>query len=323
MLKNRMIHPTAVIDPKAQIDSDVVVGPYVLIEGSVRISSGTEIQGHAVITGSVVIGKNNRIGYGSVIGSFPQDLSFDPKANSGVEIGDQNVIREHCTIHRGTKENTQTRIGSNNLLMVGAHLGHNVRLGDNVILANNVLLGGYAEIHDRVFVAAGASSISSPGWAAISLLQGISGIGKDVPPFAIAAGKDGIAAINIIGLRRAGYGPALRKEVKEAFTLLYNSGLNTGQAQEEAGRRSWSKEVSLFWDFIATSKRGICPMVRWGEVREATFARRGVVWTNNQPSRVRITASHLALRPFCLIIRKVSFKYGTLMTNPLQSSSSG
>src|ERR1700753_1727179 len=112
-----MIHPTAIIDPKAQIDSDVVVGPYVVIEGSVRISSGTEIQAHAVITGSVGIGKNNRVGYGSVIGAFPQDLSFDPRANSGVEIGDQNVIREHCTIHRGTKEKTLTRIGSKNILL--------------------------------------------------------------------------------------------------------------------------------------------------------------------------------------------------------------
>ena len=267
-----MIHPTAVIDPHAQIESDVTVGPYALIEGPVRISSGTEIQGHAVITGSVVIGKNNRIGYGSVIGAFPQDLSFDPKANSGVEIGDNNVIREHCTIHRGTKESTRTRIGSNNLLMVGAHLGHNVRLGDQVILANNVLLGGYAEIHDRVFVGGGSVVHQFTRMGAVSLMQGISGVGKDVPPFTIATGKDGIAAINTIGLRRAGYGPALRKEVKEAFTLFYNSGLNASQAREESGKRSWSKEVAIFWSFIATSKRGICPMVRWGEVREATFS---------------------------------------------------
>src|SRR5208282_5445613 len=144
-----MIHPTAVVDPSAQIDSDVVVGPYALIEGPVRIGSGTEIQGHAVITGSVRVGKNNRIGYGCVIGSLPQDLSFDPGTNSGVEIGDNNVLREYCTIHRGTKERTQTRMGSNNLLMVGAHMGHNTRLGDSVILANNVLLGGYVEIQDR------------------------------------------------------------------------------------------------------------------------------------------------------------------------------
>jgi UDP-N-acetylglucosamine acyltransferase len=266
-----MIHPTAVIDPNAQIDSEVVVGAYVVIEGRARIASGTEIQSHAVILGSVVFGKNNRIGYGAVIGSNPQDLSFDPKANSGVEIGDNNVIREHCTIHRGTKEGTNTRIGSDNLLMVGAHLGHNVRLGDKVILANNVLLGGYAEIHDRVFVGGGSVVHQFTRMGAISLMQGISGVGKDVPPFAIATGKDGIAAINTIGLRRAGYGPSLRKEVKEAFTLFYSSGFNTSQALEESGKREWSKEVSLFWDFVATSKRGICPMVRWGEVKEATF----------------------------------------------------
>jgi UDP-N-acetylglucosamine acyltransferase len=89
-----MIHPTAVIDPKAELDSDVKVGPYALIEGSVRIGSGTEIQGHAVISGSVRMGKNNRVGYGAVIGSFPQDLSFKPKVSSGVQIGDNNVIRE-------------------------------------------------------------------------------------------------------------------------------------------------------------------------------------------------------------------------------------
>ena len=266
-----MIHPTAVIDPKSQIDSDVVVGPYALIEGPVCISSGTEIQGHADITGPVVIGNNNRIGYGSVIGSYPQDLSFDPKAKSAVEIGNDNVIREHCTIHRGTKEGTVTRIGSNNLLMVGVHLGHNTQLGNHVILANNVLLGGYAEIHDRVFVGGGSVVHQFTRMGSISLLQGISGVGKDVPPFAIAAGKDGIAAINIIGLRRAGYGPSLRKEVKEAYTLFYGSGLNSSQAQQESRQRSWSKEVSLFWDFVAASKRGICPMVRWGDVKEETF----------------------------------------------------
>ena len=116
-----MIHPTAVIDPRALLDADVNIGPYALIEGPVQIASGTEIQGHAVITGSVRIGKNNRIGYGAIIGSFPQDLSFDPKASSGVEIGDNNVIREYCTIHRGRKEGSNTRQGSNNLGMVGAH----------------------------------------------------------------------------------------------------------------------------------------------------------------------------------------------------------
>jgi UDP-N-acetylglucosamine acyltransferase len=262
-----MIHRTAVVDPKAQIDFDVVIGPCALIEGPVQISSGTEIQGHAVITGSVRIGKNNRIGYGAVIGSFPQDLSFDQNASSGVEIGENNVIREYCTIHRGTKEGSNTLVGSNNLLMVGAHLGHNTRIGNHVILANNVLLGGYVEIHDLAFIGGGSVVHQFTRMGASSLLQGLSGIGKDVPPFSIAIGKDGVSTINVVGLRRAGFGPALRKEVKDAFALLYRSGLNSTQALEEAKRRSWSKEISLFWDFVATSKRGICPVVRWKDVR--------------------------------------------------------
>ena len=96
------------------------VGPYALIEGNVRIGSGTDIQGHAVITGQTFIGKNNRVDYGPIIGSFPQDLSFDPRVSSGVEIGDNNVIREYCTIHRGTKDGSNTIVGSNNFFMVGA-----------------------------------------------------------------------------------------------------------------------------------------------------------------------------------------------------------
>lgn len=265
-----MIHRTAVVDPKAQIDSDVVIGPYAIVEGPVRVSSGTEIQGHAVITGSVGIGKDNRIGYGAVIGALPQDLSFDPTASSGVEIGDQNVIREYCTIHRGTKEGSNTLIGSNNFLMVGTHLGHNTRIGNHVILANNVLLAGYAEVHDRVFIGGGSVVHQFTRMGALSLLQGISGVGKDVPPFSIAIGKDGVSTINVVGLRRAGYSPALRKEVKDAFELLYLSGLNSSQALEESKRRSWSNGVSLFWEFVATSKRGICPMVRWKDTRGET-----------------------------------------------------
>ena len=265
-----MIHRTAVVDPKAQLDLDVVVGPYALIEGPVQISSGTEVQGHAVITGSVRIGKNNRIGYGAVIGALPQDLSFDPNASSGVEIGENNVIREYCTIHRGTKEGSLTLVGSNNLLMVGAHLGHNTRLGNDVILANNVLLAGYVEIHDRVFVGGGSVVHQFTRMGAISLLQGLSAIGKDIPPFSIAMGRNAVSGINVIGLRRAGFGPALRKEAKDAFTLFYTNGLNSTQALEEAKKRSWSKEISLFWDFAATSKRGMCSMVRWRDVRSAS-----------------------------------------------------
>ena len=258
-----MIHPTAVIDPKAELDSDMMVGPYALIEGPVVIGAGTEIQAHAVITGSVRMGKNNRIGYRAIIGSFPQDLSFNPRTSSGVEIGDNNVIREYCTVHRGTKEGSNTVVGSNNLLMVGAHLGHNARVADHVILANNVLLAGYAEIHDNVFIGAGSVVHQFTRMGAVSLLLENSGVGKDIPPFSIAIGKNSIAALNVIGLRRAGFGPALRKEIKSALDLLYRSGLNAKQALEEAEKRTWLPETMTFWNFVATTKRGMCPMGRW------------------------------------------------------------
>ena len=257
-----MIHATAVIDPKAELASDVTVGSYTLIEGHVVIGPGTEIHGKAVITGFVRMGANNRVGYGAVIGSFPQDLSFNPSVSSGVEIGDNNVIREYCTIHRGTKEGSNTVVGSNNLLMVGAHLGHNARVADHVILADNVLLAGYAEIYNRVFIGAGSVVHQFTRMGAVSLLQENSGIGKDIPPFSIAIGKNNIAALNVIGLRRAGFNSVLCDEIKSAFDLLYRSGLNTKQALEEAKKGIWLPERMKFWNFVATTKRGICPMER-------------------------------------------------------------
>jgi UDP-N-acetylglucosamine acyltransferase len=267
-----MIHPTAIIDPKAQLDSDVNVGPYALIEGFAQVASGTDIQAHAVITGSVRIGKNNSIGYGAIIGSFPQDLSFKPKLSSGVEIGNDNVIREYCTIHRGTKEGSNTLVGSNNFLMVGSHLGNNVRIADHVILANNALLGGYAEVQDRAFIGGRGVVYQFTRIGMVSLLQGNSAMGKDVPPFSIAVGKNSVAGINVIGLRRAGFGPALRKEVKSAFELLFRSGLNAKQALEEAEKRIWEPQIVAFWNFVATSKRGVCPMGRWKGVKSELAA---------------------------------------------------
>jgi UDP-N-acetylglucosamine acyltransferase len=151
--------------------------------------------------------------------------------------------------------------------MVGAHLGHNVRVADHVILANNVLLAGYAEIHDRVFIGGGSVVHQFTRMGAFSHLLGNSGVGKDIPPFSIAIGKNSIAALNVIGLRQAGFGPALREEMKSAFDLLYRSGLNAKQALEEGEKRTWLPETMTFWNFVATTKRGMCPMGRWNEVK--------------------------------------------------------
>ena len=252
------IHPTAIINPKAKLADDVEIGPYVCIEGPAVIGAGCIIQAHAVLAGSVKLGKNNTIGYGAIIGAPPQDRSFQPKVKSKVVIGNDNNIREYCTIHRGTAEGSATTVGDHNFLMAGTHLGHNVTLGNNIIIANNVLLAGHVQVQDRVFIGGGTACHQYVRMGQIAISQGISALTKDVPPFTIVA-RGLVIGLNVIGLRRAGFTPAQRTEIKSAFKLLYRSGLNTTQALEESKKHKWNKEGRIFFEFVAQAKkRGIC-----------------------------------------------------------------
>ncbi|MBV9490446.1 MAG: acyl-ACP--UDP-N-acetylglucosamine O-acyltransferase [Verrucomicrobia bacterium] len=262
-----MIHPAAFVDPDAQIHPTATIAPYALVEGPVVIGAGTQVQSHAVITGHVTIGTDNVIGYGAVLGGLPQDLSFNPRTVSFVRVGDRNVIREHCTIHRGTKPDSATTVGSGNLLMVGAHLGHNVVVGDNVILANNVLLGGYVTVADRAFLGGGSVVHQFTRIGQIALLQGMTAVSKDIPPFGVAAGRNSVVGLNVVGLKRAGFDPASRHEAKRAFDLLYHGGLNIAQAREQAAQQAWRPEIRTFWEFVAASKRGICGFSAWSRVK--------------------------------------------------------
>jgi UDP-N-acetylglucosamine acyltransferase len=262
-----MIHSTAVIDPGAHLEPDVVIEANVVIDGPVFIGAKTRVQAGAIIVGQVKIGSGNTIGYGCVIGGYPQDLAYRPDTPSGVEIGNDNVLREHCTIHRGTKPDSLTVLGNQSLLMAGAHLGHNSQIGNQVILANNVLLGGYVEIHDKAFLGGGSVVHQHTRLGSMSIMQGASAVGKDVPPFATEAGRNSVVGINVVALRRAGFGPDLRSEVKRAFHILYHEGLNVSQAVARAAEEKWSPEVQPFWDFAKTSKRGVCAFVRWSEVK--------------------------------------------------------
>lgn len=257
-----MVHPTAVIHPEAQLGANVTVGPYAVIEGPARIGDGCVIQAHAVITGHVTMGIENTIGYGAVIGAEPQDLAFRPDVASEVRIGDGNKIREYCTIHRGTSTGSATIVGSHCFLMAGAHLAHNVRLGDRVILANNVLLGGHVIVEDRVFVGGGCVFHQHMRVGQLVICQGASGFGQDIPPFTIAAEINGIAGLNVVGLRRAGFTTAERVEIKEAFNLLYRSGRNVRQALADAAGRTWGPHATAFWEFVGSAgKRGLCALL--------------------------------------------------------------
>jgi UDP-N-acetylglucosamine acyltransferase len=257
------IHPTAIVDPAAKLGTDVEVGPYVVIDGPVGIGERSIIQSHAVIEGGVSIGAGNVIGHGAIIGAPPQDLSSSLDQQTKIDIGDDNIIREHCTIHRGSAEGSATKIGHKNFLMAGAHVGHNCEIGNNVIIANNCLLGGYVRVDNGAFLGGGCVFHQHMHIGRLVIAQGGSAFGKDIPPFVIAAERNYVFGLNVVGLRRAGFSAQDRNEVKSAFKLIYTSGFNIDQALEKAAAMKFSGAAREFLEFVANAKkRGICPLKR-------------------------------------------------------------
>ena len=257
-----MKHPTAVIHPDAIIADDAKIGAYAVIEGAARIGAGCIIQAHAVIGAHVIMGERNEIGHGAIIGGDPQDFAFKKSTQSHVRIGNDNRIRECATIHRGTAEGSATIVGDGCFLMAGAHLGHNVRLGDGVIIANNSMLGGHVIVEDRVFIGGGCVFHQHMRVGRLAICQGASAFSKDIPPFTMAAERNGVVGLNVVGLRRAGFDAEQRAEIKTAFVLLYRSRRNVTQALAAARETSWTAEGRAFWDFVgAAGKRGICDLL--------------------------------------------------------------
>lgn len=249
------IHPTAIVDGAAQIGADVEIGPYSVIGAGAAIGDKCTIQAHVVIEGTVKMGAGNFVGHGAVIGAAPQDLSFDPKTQSSVEIGSGNTIREYCTIHRGSTEGSATVIGDDNFLMVGTHLGHNCTLGNGVVIANDCLLAGHVRIDDRAFIGGGSRFHQGIRMGRLVMAEGR--FTQNLPPF-LGAAKNQVYGMNIVGMRRAGFSGADRDEIKRAFKLLYRSGLNTKQALEKAAESEFGPIGREFFEFVANAgKRGI------------------------------------------------------------------
>ena len=190
-------------------------------------------------------------------------FEFRSQDKSRVRIGARNVIREHATIHRGTTEGSATSMGDDNYLMAGAHLGHNCSIANKVIIANNCLLGGYVQVEDGAFLGGGCVFHQHMRVGRMAIAQGRSAFGKDIPPFVIAAERNYVVGLNVIGLRRAGFSRQDRDEIKAAFKLLYTSGLNVGQAIEKSATMNFGSAAREFFVFVANAKkRGICPFKR-------------------------------------------------------------
>src|SRR5438874_6185363 len=257
------IHPTAIVHPGAQIGNGVEIGAFSVIGPEAIIGDKTMLQSHVVIEGEVAIGASNFIGHGTIIGTSPQDLSFSAERKTRVEIGNENVIREYCTIHRGSAEGSVTKIGDKNFLMAGAHVGHNCEIGNNVIIANNCLLGGHVLVGDGAFLGGACVFHQNMSIGRLAITQGASAFSKDIPPFVIAAERNYVFGLNAVGLRRAGFSATDRDEIKTAFKLVYTSGLNIAQAIEKAATIKFGAAAREFIDFVVhAKKRGICPYHR-------------------------------------------------------------
>ncbi len=258
----KKIHKYACIGENVIIGENVEIGPFTYIDGYVKIGDNTKIGSNVYITGWTDIGKNNEIHTGSVIGNTPQDVKFKNE-KSFVIIGDNNIIREYVTIHRGTGENTKTIIGNNNMLMAYTHVAHNCEIKNNVVIVNQAALAGHVIVYNNAFISAVCQIHQFVRIGSYAMCGASTRISKDVPPFMLVVGQDTakVYGLNVIGLRRGGFSPEEREIIKKAYNILYHSNLNVSQAVkklEEDSELNKNKHVKELIEFIKNSKRGIC-----------------------------------------------------------------
>ncbi len=255
-----MIHSTAIIHPNAKIDPSVEVKAYAVIDEHVSLGANCVVGPHVHLTGHTSIGVGNIFHSGCVIGDAPQDLKYKGEPTR-LRIGDQNVFREHVTVHRSNKLEEDTVVGSKNYLMAGCHVGHNSHLGNEIIIANGAMLGGHVTVEDKVFISGTCMVHQFVRIGTLSLMQGGSGISKDLPPFTIARGVNAICGLNVIGMRRAGFSSEQRLELKKLYHALFRAGKNFKVAIAEAETEFTSGAARTMLSFVSASKRGVCPDV--------------------------------------------------------------
>jgi UDP-N-acetylglucosamine acyltransferase len=253
-----MIHPTAIIESGAVIGKNVTIGPFTFINTDVVIGDNCEIGSHVVLRTGTRLGNECKVLHHAIIGEVPQDLKFGGEVTTA-EIGDRTVIREFATVNRGTKAHGKTLIGSDCLIMAYVHLAHDCIVGNNVVIANASNMAGHVEIQDWVIIGGMVGIHQFVKIGQHSLIGGHYRVIKDVPPYIIAAGEPlKFEGLNHIGLRRRGFSSESIKNLKHAYTLIYNSPYNVSDAIKkilEEGTQS--PEVQNVIAFIKTSERGI------------------------------------------------------------------
>ena len=253
------IHETAIVSPDAELADDVVVDAYAVIDAGATIGAGSWIGSHCVVRGNTTIGERNRIYQFCSVGEDPQDKKYAGE-DTYLVIGNDNTIREYCTLNRGTSQDEGvTRVGDHNWIMAYVHIAHDCVVGNNTIFANNVTLAGHVSVDDYVIWGgfSGAHQFTRVG--AHAFIANNAGVSRDVPPYIMAAGQPAVPrGLNIEGLKRRGFDSDQVRNIKDAFRILYRSGLRLEEAQQQLEERALQQpELGIFAEFLKHSERSI------------------------------------------------------------------
>lgn len=262
------IHPTAIVDPTADIHPSAEIGAYAVVEQNVRIGPETRLYPHAYVSAGTTLGARCQIHPFAVVGHLPQDVKYSGEP-SFTEVGDETVVREHATIHRGTMPGSTTVVGRRCFIMSTGHVGHNCVVGDEVVVANGGLLAGHVQVGNRAFISGNVAIHQFVRVGELTILGGrLTAIGKDAIPF-MHVEMPGPIGPNVVGLRRAGLTAEERQEIRACYRILYRSGLRFPVAIERVAETARTAPGRRLVEFLrAPSKRGFLPLKRRGRPDE-------------------------------------------------------
>ncbi|CAN5584078.1 acyl-ACP--UDP-N-acetylglucosamine O-acyltransferase [soil metagenome] len=252
------IHPTAIVDPRAELGAGTVIGPYCIVSGDVGLGPECWVQHHVTLTGPTRAGARNKFYAYCSIGQQTQDLKYRGEPTY-LEIGDENTFREFCTVNRSTNAEGKTKIGNCGNFLAYSHIGHDCQVGDAVVFSNNATLAGHVQVGDHAVMGGLTAVHQFCRLGRFAITGGCSKIVQDVPPFMIADGNPAeVRGVNLINLERNSVAPESVRLIKEAFRLIYRSKFNTRQAVEAIERElPATEEIRQLLEFIGSSERGI------------------------------------------------------------------
>ena len=251
------IHPTAIVDPRAELGTNVTIGPFCVVEAETRIGDDCRLSARSVIKTRTTLGVNNEVGEGAILGAKAQHL-VETTPGGVLIIGDHNRIREHATFHRGHANDAATIVGNHNLMMVNAHVGHDVLIGNHCVLVNNSMIGGHCHLEDRAYISGGVGVHQFCRIGRLAMVGALAKIVQDVPPFMMVegGGSTEVVGLNRVGLRRNGYTADEILQLKQAYRVIYRQGLRWSEVLQILKAEFNTGPATEFFEFLKSGKRG-------------------------------------------------------------------